>query len=381
MEMLKIFVNTLLLSSVAAQLPSEAGQTSHQKPLGAKSRALFTKHKLEAPKLCPSHGEVQWTGSVTVSDERDLFYWYFDSRSDPEHDPIVVTFPRGPGASGLMGVLGTNGPCVLQGETSEPNPWSLNNNASVLFLDQPAGTGFSRVADGASLPNNDQEAARDFERFLQVFFADAFPEKRHLPIHIKTASYGGHYGPVYLHRILESRRNDSDSAFWGDIRSLILHDAQIDWTATFVGTYPMLCDNEETAGLLNATACEAMAANMAEQKRLGEKCQVAYNGGSECRAAYDYGTEVIQAAYTDLRLDLGDCKLPLTFILYHETNERCHVASSQRVSYRVYVSCLQARRRRKDGPIHEPRLDQEGPGRAVSVSVLCMEYGNVAGFP
>lgn len=382
------FVHALLLSSATSQLLSgdtsiaAFGQASLQKPLAASPKAPFTRNKLQAPRLCPSYGESQWTGFITVSDDRDLFYWYFDSRNDPENDPIIVDFPGGPGVSGLPSVLGTNGPCLFQGDKSEPNPWSLNNNASVLFLDQPAPAGFSHLADGAPLPTNDQEAAKDFQRFLQLFFADAFPEKQHLPIHIKTASYGGHYGPVYLDHILESRRNGSDTAFRGDIRSLILHDAQIDWTATFVGTYPILCENEETAGLLNATACEYMAANMPEQKRLGHECQVAYNGGRECKAAYTYGVDVIQAPYTDLRLDLGDCKLLNSILfLYHDTNGRYYFASPQRVSRRVFISCLQTSRCRNYEQSHESRLGQEGPWCAIRIPVHRMEPGNVAGLP
>ncbi|KAJ3497662.1 hypothetical protein NLG97_g1729 [Lecanicillium saksenae] len=302
----------LLLGSTAAQLRSvglavpDHQLASLQRPLGLVPKAIFTRKKLQAPKLCPSYGESQWTGSITVSDQRDLFYWYFDSRNDPEHDPIIVAFPGGPGGSGVLLALGANGPCLLEEGESRPNAWSFNNNASILFLDQPSGTGFSRLANGAPLLDNDQDAAKDFQRFLQLFFSEAFPEKRHLPLHIYTASYGGHYGPVYLHHILESRRHGSDVAFWGDIRSLTLHDPQIDWMATFVGTYPFLCDNKETAGLLNETACEFIADNMPEQKRLGHGCHAAYNGGSECRAAYNHGVEVIQAPYTDLRLDLGD---------------------------------------------------------------------------
>lgn len=39
---------------------------------------------------CATKGERQWTGTIDVSDERRLFYWYFDSRSNPANDPIVI---------------------------------------------------------------------------------------------------------------------------------------------------------------------------------------------------------------------------------------------------------------------------------------------------
>ncbi|KAJ6790295.1 hypothetical protein PWT90_09961 [Aphanocladium album] len=311
-DSLVMLVPALLLCGAAAQLlptdtkVADVKQAGFQKPFEAAPERPSARTQVEAPTLCPSQGESQWTGFIPVSGERDLFYWYFDSRSDPEHDPIIINFSGGPGGSGMLGALGPNGPCTLKGDEVRPNPWSSNNNASILYLDSPAGAGFSRVADGTPLPSTDLEAAVDFQRFLNVFFTDAFPEKRHLPLHMQTKSYGGHFGPVSLHHILESRRNDSDLAFWGDIRSLTLYDPHIDWTPTFIGLYPLLCDNKETAGLLNAMACEFLAEHMPEQKRLGRACRAAYDGGSECRAAHDYGLDVMMAPYKDLRLDLTD---------------------------------------------------------------------------
>jgi carboxypeptidase C (cathepsin A) len=39
---------------------------------------------------CATKRERQWTGTIDVSDERRLFYWFFDSRSDPVDDPIII---------------------------------------------------------------------------------------------------------------------------------------------------------------------------------------------------------------------------------------------------------------------------------------------------
>jgi hypothetical protein len=39
---------------------------------------------------CATYGEKQWAGTVDISDERRLFYWFFDSRGDPEKDPIII---------------------------------------------------------------------------------------------------------------------------------------------------------------------------------------------------------------------------------------------------------------------------------------------------
>lgn len=279
-----------------------------QKPLGYAQNIAdgpqvghFTKKKQDNS-TCPTYGESQWTGAVTVDKGRDLFYWYFDSRNDPENDPIIIWMNGGPGGSSMLGLFDELGPCWLDAEsnTAEPNPWSWNNNASLLVLDQPAGSGLSHLADGLPLPVREEDTAQDFQQFLNIFFSNVFPSKRHLPIHIATESYGGHYGPVYLYHILQSRQYDSKTAFWGRIDSLILVSALIDFTGTFVGTYELLCDDREKKGILNATACEDIARNLPEQERLGRSCQLAYTAGEECTAAHKHGDSIIHAAYKEL---------------------------------------------------------------------------------
>ena len=130
-----------------------------------------------------------------------------------------------------MGLFTECGGCVLPNDTlkTKPNEWAWNNNATVVFLDQPAGVGFSTYKGDENMPIRDSDGAADFQAFLTIFFGKVFPEKAHLPIHIAAESYGGHYGPVYLDHILESRRHEAKAAFWGNITSLILVSAVIDF--------------------------------------------------------------------------------------------------------------------------------------------------------
>ena len=53
-----------------------------------------------------------------------------------------------------------------------PNPHSWNNEANLLYIDQPAGTGFSY---GLGLDHDESEVAEDMYAFLQAFFR-AHPE-------------------------------------------------------------------------------------------------------------------------------------------------------------------------------------------------------------
>ena len=49
----------------------------------------FTKHQQDE-QVCKTYGERQWSGTVDVTDQRRLFYWFFESRHDPENDPIII---------------------------------------------------------------------------------------------------------------------------------------------------------------------------------------------------------------------------------------------------------------------------------------------------
>lgn len=54
-------------------------------------RGQFTKLEQDG-QVCPTRGEKQWTGTVDVTDDRRLFYWFFDSRNDPANDPVILWF-------------------------------------------------------------------------------------------------------------------------------------------------------------------------------------------------------------------------------------------------------------------------------------------------
>ncbi|KJZ79233.1 hypothetical protein HIM_01384 [Hirsutella minnesotensis 3608] len=325
-----IFLAAFLDRSCAVQRPLDGLVDSNQRhllematPTGAQTAKTgsFVKNKQDNM-VCPTYGESQWTGTINVSEGHDLFYWFFDSRNDPENDPIIIWMNGGPGASSTMGLFDEMGPCwLLPGvNKAEPNPWSWNNNASLLFLDQPAGAGLSYLADGMPLAAREEDTAEDFQQFLNIFFSDVFPTKKHLPIHIAAESYGGHYGPVYLHHILESRRYGAKTAFWGRFDSLILVDAVIDFTGPFYGMYELFCDNREEKGILNATACEQIALHIPELQRLGDSCQMAYRESAECNSLWDYGLRHINAAYM---AEIAAGRRHTTNI-----NKKCHPTSS-----------------------------------------------------
>lgn len=65
------------------------------------------------------------------------------------------------------------------------NPYSWNNNATVVWIDQPVGTGFS-YADKDVFERNEDEVAADVFLFIQGFYAK-YPQYKPLPLYITGA--------------------------------------------------------------------------------------------------------------------------------------------------------------------------------------------------
>ncbi|KAF1329201.1 Serine protease family s10, partial [Globisporangium splendens] len=141
-------------------------------------------------------------GYVELPNKKDdhYFYWFFESRSDPSTDPLVLWLTGGPGCSSLMALFTENGPChVLPDLTTTINPYSWTNNANVIWLDQPTDVGFSYGVD-ADLDHNEDDVQENIYWFLQSFL-DTHPEFIGRPLYLTGESYAGHYVPAAAHYI------------------------------------------------------------------------------------------------------------------------------------------------------------------------------------
>ena len=76
---------------------------------------------------------------------KHLHYIFVESQKEPSKAPLVVWFNGGPGCSSMLGFLQENGPYVMEDGQSNfhRNEYSWNLNANVLYIESPAGVGFS----------------------------------------------------------------------------------------------------------------------------------------------------------------------------------------------------------------------------------------------
>ncbi|KPI82482.1 serine carboxypeptidase (CBP1) putativeserine peptidase Clan SC Family S10, partial [Leptomonas seymouri] len=117
----------------------------------------------------------------------------------------------GPGCSSNLALLSELGPCLMSEASGElyRNAYGWNDEAFLLFVDQPTGVGFSygddvNYADDVNYVHNESEVAEDMYNFLQSF-ARKFPSPSITganDFYVIGESYGGHYVPAVAHRVL-----------------------------------------------------------------------------------------------------------------------------------------------------------------------------------
>ncbi|KAI9730445.1 MAG: hypothetical protein M1818_008140 [Claussenomyces sp. TS43310] len=140
-------------------------------------------------------GVNQYSGYLSVGKNMNMWFWFFESRNSPTTAPLATWFNGGPGCSSMIGLFQENGPCHFVGGSSTPslNPYSFNEYANMLYVDQPIGVGFSYGTDDVT---STVTAAPYVWKLLQAFFTQ-FPQYENRDFAIFTESYGGHYGPEF----------------------------------------------------------------------------------------------------------------------------------------------------------------------------------------
>ena len=112
------------------------------------------------------------TGYVTVnaSQGRNNFYWLVESMGNPATDPLVFWYQGGPGCSGLGGLFTEHGPFRVQADgTVDLAQYTWNQYASIVYLEQPCGVGFSfDTNSGYKYTSSDEQSAVDNYNFVEV---------------------------------------------------------------------------------------------------------------------------------------------------------------------------------------------------------------------
>ncbi|CAM6114669.1 unnamed protein product [Calypogeia fissa] len=134
-----------------------------------------------------------------------LFYAFYEASSSSapvDETPLILWLNGGPGCSSLIGCFYELGPWIVD-ENGEihSNPWSWNRRYGVLFVDSPAGTGFSVEESSNDIPRDSETVAQQLLHAVHHFVTDngGF---RSRPLFLAGESYAGKYLPALAYYIL-----------------------------------------------------------------------------------------------------------------------------------------------------------------------------------
>lgn len=134
-----------------------------------------------------------------------MFYFFFESRSKPKDDPVILWMTGGPGCSSEIAIFAENGPYkVAHNMTLYDNPYGWDVDANVIYVDQPINTGFSYSDDPRDRVRNEALVAEDMLDFLQEFF-EVHTEMADNDFFVTGESYAGHYVPAVANRVYRAK--------------------------------------------------------------------------------------------------------------------------------------------------------------------------------
>lgn len=111
---------------------------------------------------------------------------------------------QGPGCSGLIGFMTEQGPFKPNADgTLSFNQYAWNQVANMVFIESPAGVGFSYSDEEADYVTGDQQTAIDNYNLIQAFLV-RFPHFANSSLYTSSESYGGHYMPTLAKQIVDA---------------------------------------------------------------------------------------------------------------------------------------------------------------------------------
>uniref|UniRef100_A0A672I3B6 Probable serine carboxypeptidase CPVL n=1 Tax=Salarias fasciatus TaxID=181472 RepID=A0A672I3B6_SALFA len=162
--------------------------------------AIDEARKLSLVGKLPGADVKSHAGYLTVNKKynSNLFFWFFPAKA-----PVLLWLQGGPGGTSLFGLFVEHGPYVVyKNLTVGLRDYAWTSRYSVLYIDNPVGTGFSFTDDDKGFAQNQDDVGRDLYSALTQFF-QIFPEYQSNDFYATGESYAGKYVPAisyYIHK-------------------------------------------------------------------------------------------------------------------------------------------------------------------------------------
>jgi len=256
-------------------------------------------------------GVRQYTGyfDIDATTNKHYWYWMFESKSNPSTDPVILWMTGGPGCSSALAMLAENGPCHINETTGAlyKNPYSWNNAATIIYIDQPANVGFS-YADASGLDHNETQVGDDMYRFMQAWLA-YFPQFQHNDFFVVGESYGGHYAPATAHRIWQGNQRH-EGPIKVPLKGLAVGNGLTDPTIQYKWYSHLAyewCKTVKGAPCVSEGTYNSMKAQFPQCEKMITQCNTNNTGCSEAQA---FCNNNIMGPYFESGLNPYDIRIP-----------------------------------------------------------------------
>ncbi|KAF0698416.1 Aste57867_10945 [Aphanomyces stellatus] len=224
------------------------------------------------------------------------FYSFFESRNNPATDPLVVWLEGGPGSSSTWAMFNINGPCSINNDLNGTtiNPYSWTNNASVLWLDQPTGVGFS-YGDVGDDDSNEVDVGCNFYAFMQGWLTK-HPHFQSNPFFITGQSYGGHYVPATANYIVrqQTAQRDANTTIHINLQGIAIGNGLTDTVTQMPFSVNMAVANSYNVSLVTSAELQQMQVDAKTLESLLSQCQQP-NETKACLQSVEYWDERIMS--------------------------------------------------------------------------------------
>ncbi|KAI3796460.1 hypothetical protein L1987_39131 [Smallanthus sonchifolius] len=182
----------------------------------------------------------QYGGYVTVNESggRAFYYYFVEADNSKGSLPLLLWLNGGPGCSSLAyGAMQELGPFRVNsdGKTLYRNKFSWNNAANVLFVESPAGVGFSYSNISSYYNNCGDESTSEDNYVFFLNWLERFPEYKERDFYIAGESYAGHYVPQLAHTILHHNKMANKTLI--NLKGILIGNPVINDETDTVGMY------------------------------------------------------------------------------------------------------------------------------------------------
>ncbi|GAB4861161.1 Serine carboxypeptidase-like 42 [Ancistrocladus abbreviatus] len=240
----------------------------------------------------------QFAGYIDIDFKagRSLFYYFVEAEQDPQHKPLTLWLNGGPGCSSIGGGAFTElGPFYPTGDGRglRRNSYSWNKASNLLFVESPAGVGWSYSNTSSDYTTGDARTAKDMRFFLMGWFKK-FPEYKTRDLFLTGESYAGHYIPQLA--VLLLSYNEHSKGFKFNIKGVAIGNPLLKLDRDIPGTYEYFWSHgmiSDEIGLAIMNDCDFEDYTFASPHNVSDSCNSAISQANEVVGNYINNYDVI----------------------------------------------------------------------------------------